>query len=147
MAHSHGHKTGKPLSPHHYEDTDVSTVVRFAVYLVVGVVLTYFIIAALFWGFDKSERAADAPPPPIASVRPDLPPDPRLQIDERNDIQGLREQESANLTGYGWANREAGAVRIPIDVAMALTAQRGAAYPSVQPAADGSDPANPGESR
>jgi hypothetical protein len=40
-------------------------------------------------------------------------------------LQQLREAESAKLNSYGWIDKSTGVVRIPIDRAMDLLAQRG----------------------
>ena len=54
-----------------------------------------------------------------------LPPEPRLQTNPRQDMKDLREEEDARLRSYGWVDRNAGVVRIPLDEAMKLTLQRG----------------------
>jgi hypothetical protein len=53
------------------------------------------------------------------------PPAPRLQIDPHADLARLRAAEAARLSSYGWMDRPSGVVRIPIERAMQLTAQRG----------------------
>jgi hypothetical protein len=40
-------------------------------------------------------------------------------------LHNLRESEKARLTSYGWVDRKAGTVRIPIERAMDLVAERG----------------------
>jgi hypothetical protein len=52
-------------------------------------------------------------------------PQPRLEGDERREINDFREQEEQTLNSYGWVDQKAGVVRIPIDRAMQLMAQRG----------------------
>lgn len=53
-------------------------------------------------------------------------PTPRLQIDDGNqDIANLHEREALLLDHYSWIDRSQGKVRIPIDRAMDLIAQRG----------------------
>jgi len=61
------------------------------------------------------------PAPAVAA----LPPSPRLQTDGMADIRALREQETETLENYGWVDRAHGVVRIPIERAMELTAERG----------------------
>jgi hypothetical protein len=41
------------------------------------------------------------------------------------DLKRLRDSEDATLGSYGWVDRKAGTVRIPIDRAMDLVAKRG----------------------
>jgi len=53
-------------------------------------------------------------------------PTPRLQTDDGNqDIADLHAREDLLLDNYTWADRAQGKVRIPIDRAMELLAQRG----------------------
>lgn len=49
-------------------------------------------------------------------------PEPRLQIDETQDRDALRAEESERLERYAWVDRRKGVVRIPIDRAMDLIA-------------------------
>lgn len=53
------------------------------------------------------------------------PPEPRLQAHPLRDLVDLRAAENAILETYGWVDRDAGVVRIPIERALELTAQRG----------------------
>ncbi len=53
-----------------------------------------------------------------------IPPEPRLQADPLGDLRALRAEEDALLHGYGWADRQAGTVRIPIERAIELLAER-----------------------
>jgi hypothetical protein len=54
-----------------------------------------------------------------------LPPEPRIQANPAADMKRLRDQEDATLTTYGWVDRQAGIVRVPIDVAMTLVLEEG----------------------
>ena len=50
---------------------------------------------------------------------------PHLQVDPHQDWVTLRAREDQELNTYGWIDRTAGVVRIPIERAMDLTLQRG----------------------
>jgi hypothetical protein len=50
---------------------------------------------------------------------------PRLETNERVEINDFRLREEQALNGYSWVNQPAGQLRIPIDRAMELVAQRG----------------------
>lgn len=53
-------------------------------------------------------------------------PTPRVQLDDGNqDVAALHQREDLLLDHYTWADRSQGKVRIPIDRAMAIVAQRG----------------------
>jgi hypothetical protein len=54
-----------------------------------------------------------------------LPPEPRLQISPQQDMRQMRAAEMAALHSYGWVDRQAGIVRIPIERAIELLAERG----------------------
>jgi hypothetical protein len=53
------------------------------------------------------------------------PPGPRLQTSARADLARFRAHEEQTLNSYGWIDRNKGLVRIPIERAMNLLAQRG----------------------
>jgi hypothetical protein len=52
-------------------------------------------------------------------------PSPQLEIDERTQLDKVRLKEEETLATYGWVDQKAGVVRIPIERAMDLIAQRG----------------------
>ena len=55
------------------------------------------------------------------------PPAPRLQTLPAQDLAAVRAEEDRTLTTYGWVDEQAGIVRIPIDEAMKILAERGEA--------------------
>ena len=68
----------------------------------------------------STESTRDVQPGDIANF-----PQPRLESDERQEINDFRMQEEQTLNSYGWVDHSAGVVHIPIDRAMQLLAQRG----------------------
>ena len=50
---------------------------------------------------------------------------PVLQISPRADMARFRAEEQAEMTSYGWVDRERGVVRIPIGQAMSTVAKDG----------------------
>jgi|SRR5215469_3799123 len=50
---------------------------------------------------------------------------PRLQVDPKADLTALRQAEAMRLDRYAWIDRASSRVQIPIDRALALTAERG----------------------
>jgi len=52
-------------------------------------------------------------------------PAPQLEIDERTELNKARLYEENTLSKYDYIDKDAGTVRIPIDRAMDLLAQRG----------------------
>jgi mono/diheme cytochrome c family protein len=58
-------------------------------------------------------------------------------------LMARREQEEARLNSYGWIDKEAGVVRIPIDRAMALIVESGLPVGRVEPATPTPEPSLP----
>ena len=84
----------------------------------------------LFSGQAAREDARVAPSAAVSRPAPApgeerLPPEPRIQVNAAADMDALRRQEAAVLTTYGWVDRQAGIVRIPIDVAMTQILEEG----------------------
>lgn len=129
----HAHEHGDNPSVHH-ETTDVNIrgILAFGAALIVVAIIIHVVIWVLFRYMDARQAARIPPQYPLASqqqVR--VPPEPRLQTNPREDLRVLRDQERQTLSSYGWVDKNAGVVRIPIDEAMKLTLQRG--LPARQP--------------
>jgi hypothetical protein len=52
-------------------------------------------------------------------------PSPQLEVNERTELNDERLREEQTLSTYDYVDKNAGTVRIPIDRAMELVAQRG----------------------
>jgi hypothetical protein len=78
----------------------------------------------LFDYFAASRARLDAPPTSLREAR-ELPPEPRLQVSPRAEMREMLAAEMAILHSYGWVDREAGIVRIPIERAIEILAARG----------------------
>ena len=92
--------------------------------------LLWFIIAVMvllggLYAFLERQARRDAPAVPPERI---IPPEPRLQTDPATDMRALREREAALLEEYGWIDEQQGVVRIPIERAMQIVAERGAAH-------------------
>src|SRR5262249_8402345 len=112
----------------HHEESDVDTrgVFAFGAALTVVALLISLVTYVLFRYLDAREARKVTAQYPLAAGRGDrLPPEPRLQTDPRQDLADLRARENETLKTYGWVDRNAGIVRIPIDDAIRLTLQRG----------------------
>jgi hypothetical protein len=125
-------------------DIRVADVVYFLVGLALACVVAYVVAKGLYWYLDKHFEAAQTPVSPLVTNAPKdtrtVPPQydgnyekylkedfpaPQLEIDERTELNGERLREADALSTYGWVDQKAGTVRIPIDRAMELLAQRG----------------------
>jgi len=113
-------------SGHEHTDADVKLIVKFGLWLAVAAVASHVGVWFLFGVFEQKNQRAGAPEFPLAAQQgPRLPAGPRLQDHPANEIYKFRLDEDAVLRGYGWVDRAAGTVRIPIADAMRLTVERG----------------------
>ncbi len=108
---------------HETRDLNLGAVTWTAVGLVVSAVAIYVTMGGLFNFFKSQHPSASAPSRITAPAK--LPSQPRLQANPAYDLQQLREVENAKLSSYGWIDKNAGIVRIPIDHAIDLLAERG----------------------
>jgi hypothetical protein len=107
------------------EDANVRQLVLAGVGLAVGTAIACFAMYFLFNMLKQSgARAQEQTLNPMSGPRT-FPPEPRLQVKPWEEIQNLRVKENQVLNTYGWTNKGAGMVRIPIDKAMDIVAQRG----------------------
>jgi hypothetical protein len=110
-----------------HEHTDVSTrpVIIAAIGLTVLIVVAAALMLGLYDVFAAREARLSPPANPLAAAEgPRLPPQPRLQVHPVKDLRELREAEAAILDHYGWVDKSAGMVRIPVQRAIDLLAAR-----------------------
>lgn len=121
-------------------DIGVKGVVYFFAGLVVATGLVVLFLDGMFYVLDKREGARQPAVNALVTNAPvdtrKLPegyedylkknfPAPQLEINERNQLDKVRIGEEETLGSYGWVDEKAGTVRIPIERAMELVAQRG----------------------
>src|ERR1700680_3234578 len=121
-------------------DVGVSPVLYFLVGLAVAGLLVYFVAAGIYSYLEKRSEAQQAPVSPLVTNAPKDTrqlsadykdylkqsfPAPQLEIDERGQLDKILTGEEQTLSSYDWVDQKAGTVRIPIDRAMDLIAQRG----------------------
>ena len=113
-------------SGHEHTDAHVSFLVQCALWLAVAAVVVHIGMWFVFYVFVDQRLNTGTPEFPLAVEQgPRLPAGPRLQAQPLKEIYEFRLRERAVLDSYGWVNREAGTVRIPIAEAMRLTVERG----------------------
>ena len=110
-----------------YEHTDASVwiVVKFLAWLAVAAVIIHIGLGMLFNLFveQRTERGEPEYPLAVRQGTP-LPPEPRLQQFPREELMKFRLGEESMLHTYGWVDRNAGTVHIPITDAMRLLLER-----------------------
>ncbi len=130
-------------------DIGVSGVVYFLIGLAVAAVIIHLIVAGLYKVLEnRFEARQTALSPLVTNAAKDtrnLPPEyksdsesadyekylqknfpePQLETNERTELNKIRLREENTLSTYDYVDKNAGTVRIPIDRAMELLAQRG----------------------
>src|SRR5713101_4144125 len=128
-----------PNQPNHdgFEQEDLSS--RSALYFLAGLVLVcvvvYLIVFGMYRFLDSYATAHQPPMSPMVSPQADTRtvtpenaetfPQPRLEENERTQLRSFIEDQDRKLATYDWVDKDRGTVRIPIDRAMELIAQRG----------------------
>jgi hypothetical protein len=93
-----------------------------------GLAVLVAIVALMIYGILQylgTHPAFTARANPMALETSQIPPAPRLEEHPAIEIQQLRAQEEHILSTYGWMDKKAGVVRIPIDRAMELELEQG----------------------
>lgn len=118
-------------------DIGAAGIIYFFAGLAAATLIIHFMLAGLYDVLDKREKAQQSPVNPLVTSVPadtrQIPsnypekafPTPRLEQDERTQLNDIRMAEEQKLSTYDWLDQKAGTVRIPIDRAMELLAQRG----------------------
>ncbi|HKV38837.1 MAG TPA: hypothetical protein VJX67_06465 [Blastocatellia bacterium] len=126
---------GHPKADHERGDISYAGVAKF----IVGLGMLFVVTLLSLWGllefFRYQQRRAEPPPPRMAITEAErIPPEPRLQgapgskhqlASADLDMKDLRSESDRVLDSYGWVDKNAGVVRIPIEEAMRLVVQRG----------------------
>jgi hypothetical protein len=122
-----------PGSGHEHTDASVRLVVKYGLWLAIAAVLVHFGIGAMFGLFVNQREEVDHDFPLAVGQEHRLPAAPRLQQFPEVEIYEFRQREEAILKNYGWVDKEAGVVRMPIAEAMRLTVERGLPVRAQQP--------------
>jgi hypothetical protein len=149
------------ISSHHPDEIPVeqdgisySGIVWFVVVLTAITLACQALMAGMFFFMQRRTEASDAGRSVLAAPAMQAHPGPTLLgvlmpsseptvigPSEPNNLRSFREREDAALAGYGWVDKNAGTVRIPIERAKELLLERGLPVrgqtPSHAPAAEG----------
>lgn len=93
-----------------------------------GLALTVAIVGLVVYGvfqYLETHPVTSARANPMSAEESQIPPAPRIEEHPAIEIQQLHAQENSILSTYGWTDKKAGVVRIPIDRAMELQLERG----------------------
>jgi hypothetical protein len=119
--HSHGSGGHEPF------DHEIASrpILKSTIWLAVVTVASFVAAYGLYRWYAGAEKAADPTPSPIVEARqPRVVPGPRLQARPENELASLRAANRARLEGWGWVDRDAGLVHVPIERAIEEVAAR-----------------------
>jgi hypothetical protein len=119
------HAPPEPTGPTEGDGISYRGIVWFVVILTATTLVCQgLMIAFVKWENHRLTRS-DPARSPVAGPAGELPPAPNLLTDEPANLRTFRDHESTVLTEYGWMDRNAGTVRIPIERAKDLVLERG----------------------
>lgn len=109
---------------HETKDADVAALLLIAF----GLLLTVVVVGIGIWitlQHFRSERSSQTASRSSLSAQTHRFPEPQLQTNPADDLAKLRARDARDLNAYGWIDRKAGVVRVPIERAMELLLQKG----------------------
>ena len=131
------HDNGNGHGSFEHQDLKAPGILYFLLTLGIVTALCLFGLRGLYAGLDQREKASQPEVNPLVTavpedtrhIAPGYPqavfPNPKLEEDERGQLNGIRLREEQTLYSYGWVDEKAGTVHIPIERAMDLLVQRG----------------------
>jgi hypothetical protein len=116
---------------HETSDVNIRAVLWLGATLMAGALMAYLFLWGLTDYFKARQAGRELNPTPLATERRQIPPEPRLQGAPGHVESGItewhrfQEQENELLNSYGWIDRQAGVVRLPVERAKELLLQKG----------------------
>jgi hypothetical protein len=128
--HAQDRPAAAPPLNHELSDADPTPILKFLAFLVVVTVIIAVMVVFFYNYLERQEAVEKTARYPMSLLSPErpLPPAPRLQTYPFQDIKELRQAEAPVLNSYAWIDKKAGTVRIPVDRAIDLLAERGLPY-------------------
>jgi hypothetical protein len=111
-----------PIHRHESRDADVRSLMWFGVGLLGLIVFGFIVTEVAFRYFVGQEKFV---PPTALFTKEQMPPPPLIQEHVGDELQDYLRQEKQALQSYGWVDRKAGIVRVPISQAMNMLLQKG----------------------
>ena len=109
---------------HETRDAKITPIVLTGLGLALSVAIVGVVVFGIFH-YLGAHPASSARPNPMSADDSQVPPAPQIAEHPAIEIQQLHDQEDRVLSTYGWTDKKAGVVRIPIDRAMELQLERG----------------------
>lgn len=144
MSEEMNNEINKPANPNRHgsyerQDLQVPAILYFLLGLLVVTAIGIVGLRGVFAYLERHEKSSQPAVSPLVARVPEdsrhvAPgyaqsafPNPKLEEDERGQLDDIRLKEENTLYTYGWVDEKNGTVRIPIERAMDLIVQRGLA--------------------
>src|SRR5689334_9570555 len=135
MAENHNGTPKNPDVSYEHTGVELGPILKFAAGLVVIGIVAFTLLWGLLTIFQHQGASTQTPPRVLARGEQErLPPEPRLQMAPGSktelktpdyETKEVEQQWESDLDSYGWINKNAGVVRIPVGEAEKLLLQRG----------------------
>lgn len=112
-----------PATDYERRDLDPRGIALFGVGLAITIGLVVAVVTVFQMYAAGRYVSRQGPRPPIAVTRETT--EPRLQVNPSAELRAIREAEEKTLSSYGWIDPAAGTVKIPVDRAIEILAQKG----------------------
>ncbi len=113
-----------PNAKHEQSDANAVGMMKIGVGLLLLILGVLGVAYAILRLLEANPPAPTTQPSALADQQA-LPPEPRLQVDPPVDLMKYRQWEDSVLTTYAWVDRGRGTVRIPVESAIVMVAQKG----------------------
>ena len=110
---------------HETNDASVRLIVITGVTFSLAIAMVLWLVYGMFQYLAHHPTVITPSNPMAESERQQFPPAPRIEAHPAIEMEELRKQEDGILSTYGWTDKKAGVVRIPIERAMELQLERG----------------------
>lgn len=114
----------RPDVGHERSDVNISALVQFGIGLAALAVLSFVLVWVVYHVMEKV-HGGPVVRTGLGVTATALPPEPRLQHAPIADLKNMLDAEDKLLHTYGWVDQQHGVVRVPIDRAIDMLAQRG----------------------
>jgi len=134
--HGHAEHDGLYNEDVAHEDADVNIrqLISYTIGLGMMCLISGAIVLGLFNLFERQAAKDDPVVSPLTAPAGQLPPAPRLVVNEPLVLEKQHQTEAEILEKYGWVDQAAGVARVPIAEAKKLLLQKGLPVRAEQPA-------------
>jgi hypothetical protein len=113
-----------PAHQHESRDADIRKLAYLALGILALIIFGFVVTEIVFYVFVGRQKVTPSPQALFIAGR-QMPPPPRLEERSGLNLRPYMQEENHILNSYGWVNRKAGIVRVPINQAITLLLQQG----------------------